>query len=185
MKTTFLIIALLFSSASFAQDLMGGVVDSSGRQLALSCVSQNNDGNCEEIDVLIKYNKGERFEAMTTLRAIDPADIAAFAKKRANRDLNETYSETALIGVGIGGAVLWVSGSAVVGIPAMVVGGAVDIVKAPVVGALYLTHKISDVFAKARLKKLVKFMMNPKKVGKTKKTRKRYMKGLSSAFRNY
>lgn len=63
-----------------------------------------------------------------------------------------------------------------VGIPLMVLGALVDLVKAPVVYLVYLGHKLFDLGKNKRIRKLVAHFFNPKAKGKTLRTRKRYLR---------
>ena len=187
MKNLTLIIGLLISTTFMATplmatDYMGGIVKNGDDSLGIVCVSLDNDNNCEEFDV-IKSNEGKGY-SIATYSKVPVKTIVNGAKERARRELNQDYQGAFYIGTAFGYITTWVTKNKFITVPAIVAGVSIDIIKAPIVGTAFLIHKINDSFMKRRLRKLLKFMINPKKIGKSKNTRTRYFDAFQSALRN-
>lgn len=184
MKNLFLIILLAIFSFNARAEFMGGVIKTKGgKALAIACVEKFDSGACSEINIMIKNYKSEQFEVMQTifLDQVNVNEVSHQAAREANEELDESYAAAALIGSVAGIAVGWSNASSLM-VPAIIVGAAVDVVKAPIVGIFYLAHKGSDIFKKRKMKRCIKFMLNSKKRGKSLRTRDRYFESLALAF---
>lgn len=80
----------------------------------------------------------------------------------------------------LGFAFMW--GGNGLGLPLMIAGGVVDIVKALIVFVGFVGYKILDLGKKRRIKKLIKFMFDEKEAGEKKRTRKRYFRAIEDAM---
>lgn len=186
MKKLILIIGLLLmTTAPHANELnfMGGVVESKDHlKMALVCELEDADQKCEEIAVYRDHGYGLRKFATLTRISVD--EVATQARRNASGELNSDYTSIALAGTMVGGGFIWVTNGHPLSVGVLVAGGALDIIKAPVVGAAFIFHKVTDIFAKRRMKKLIKFMLDKEKVGQTKFTRERYFEALEDVFWN-
>ncbi|MCO4793404.1 MAG: hypothetical protein KC493_06825 [Bacteriovoracaceae bacterium] len=187
MKNLIIITLLSLISFNAHAEFIGGVVKSkNGRKMAMECTLMSLDRTCEEVAVKVKWSKNYEWETYTTLTLdqMDTTEIRRDAYRNANDDINDSYQTAAMVGFIGGFAVAWTTESGVIGVPAMALGAAIDVVKAPFVGLLYLTHKGSDLLMKRRMMRGLKHMLNPKKQGKNKYLRKRYFENLRSALYN-
>lgn len=185
MKKLIVFITLIFISANAHAEFMGGVLKThKGQKMAMKCLEVSEAGNCTSFDIMIKWHDGMEFERMVTVdvQEMDQEELRRHANAYANEEINEDYATAAYAGTVTGFAIAYFSNSGIIGVPAMVLGAAVDIVKAPFVGVLYLTHRGSDLVMKKQMTKGLKFMMNPKKKGKEKPLRKRYFSALRQSF---
>lgn len=185
MKKLIVFITLIFISANAHAEFMGGVLKThKGQKMAMTCVEKSQAGNCTSFDIMIKWYDDMEFERMVTVdvQEMDQEELRRHANAYANEEINEDYATAAYAGTVTGFAIAYFSNSGIIGVPAMVLGAAVDIVKAPFVGVLYLTHRGSDLVMKKQMTKGLKFMMNPKKKGKEKRLRKRYFSALRQSF---
>ncbi len=185
MKQLILLISLFIISANAHADFIGGILKTKdGQKMALECVQTSDAGNCVTMNVLIKWNEGYDFERMMTfdVQEMDRDELQRHANEYANDDINDNYATAAAVGTITGFAVAYYSQSGIIGVPALVLGAAIDVVKAPVIGVLYLTHKGSDLLMKKKMMKGLKFMLDPKKIGKEKYLRKRYFSSLRQSF---
>jgi len=185
MKKLLVLITFIFISTNAHAEFIGGILKThKGQKMALKCVETSETGNCVSMDVMIKWEYTEEFERMLNfdVEEMDREELRRHASEYANEDINENYATAAYAGTVTGFAVAYYSQSGIIGVPAMVLGAAIDIVKAPVVGVLYLTHKGSDLLMKKKMMKGLKFMLNPEKKGKEKRLRKRYFSALRQSF---
>ena len=179
MKTLIVSLILALSFNANATEFMGGVVKSAEGKMAFACESKDENNKCQEIRVLFDWGNG--FEEINRFHRADQRELGNEATSEAREDLNDAYVGAAFAGTAVGVAAMWYSNNPVA-VPLFVVGVAADIAKAPLVGLAWIGHKISDAFAKRRIRKLVGFMLDEKKVGKTKRTRKRYLRAIRGGF---
>ncbi|MCP4913177.1 MAG: hypothetical protein GY909_08655 [Oligoflexia bacterium] len=172
-------IIALFTFTQSANAAYGGVVKSRGAKIFAECI-QYDDKVCVEFEIHRQGKDADNSYVINTIKLVDTSDLSDEARKEANDRLKETYQMVGVIGMMPGFGLMWAGNG--LGLPLMIAGGAVDIVKAPIVFVGYLGHKILDLGGKRRIKKLIKFMFNEKEAGETKRTRNRYFTSIEDAM---
>lgn len=180
MKKIIGLAVLLISTNVIANDYIGGTVTNNGYELGIVCNSYDNDNKCEKFEVVKSYGTDDSYE-VAVMNQINVKKVAKKAKKISSKKLGEKYYTAAIIGTAVGGITLWADTN-IVTYSILATGIAVDIVKAPIVGVAFLTHKVTDTFSGKRFKTLIKHMINPERIGKSKRTRARYFYSLTRGF---
>jgi hypothetical protein len=181
-KSIFLSFVFIFTAPAQAKFIGGILKNNAGIKLGLECVEKFESGRCSLLHVLSNESEVSEFRIINKidLRYADIATRIQEAGSNARQDLNSTYGTAAMV------STLWgihtyftVSRAA---FPLVVVGVAADIIKAPVIGVAFITHKLTDKLTQRRFNKSVHFMLDPLKHGKKRMLRKRYFRNLLKAL---
>ena len=181
MKNMTIVLTAIIALFTFTQSTnaaFGGTVKSGDSKLFAECV-QYDEKVCVEFEIH-RQGKNSNSYVINTIKLVNTNELSDEARKEANERLKETYQLIGVAGMVPGFALMW--GGNGLGLPLMIAGGAVDIVKAPIVFVGFVGHKILDLGKKRRIKKLIKFMFDEKEAGETKRTRKRYFRAIEDAM---
>lgn len=177
MKNLILILSLtLVSAFAYAdQDVLGGrLINKRGSVMELRCTIGYAE-DCSEIGVFMGSNESDLILVNTIDAAeLDINEINRDARRESARDVNGTYTGYGFIGTAIG----VLSGNGVV----LTLGVLVDVAKSPFVLATYLPHRLVHLITFNRIKRKVKFMLDPKKIGKTKRISERDLRALNQSM---
>lgn len=172
MKLIIISLFLLATTNLLANDYMGGVIKNGEKTLGMVCISYDNNNNCEEIDII-----RDSYYTIGTLKRIPSDELSKLVNKKAKNKLNDSYIAATVYG----SSYAFYSGT----YPLIIIGSGFDIIKAPLVGVAFVLNKFSDLGLKKRMAKLLNFMQDKNKIGKTKRTRKRYLLSLNESFSEY
>lgn len=183
MKNLILMFSLVIMSvAHSAENSIGGTLENrkTGETIEFRCTIGYDD-NCQEIGAYYGDSQYEPYLIRTyKTQELDARELARETRRASWRELNNDYVGVGLVGTAVG-VVVCAFGEACI-LP-ITLGVAVDIVKAPVVIVGFVPHKISDMVTFNRIKTRINFLLNPEKVGKTKKMRNRDFNALLKNLR--
>tara|TARA_R110000868_G_scaffold334495_8_gene595214 strand:- start:3229 stop:3795 length:567 start_codon:yes stop_codon:yes gene_type:complete len=168
----------LISFSSFANaSVWGGTLYSKNQAVRLSCLSGSQD-ECDEFAVERASVSNSQiigsFRQVTTITAPENNVWASASSRESQRGINAGYGALSVAGTFVGLTscmFVWYS------CPYDLVAGIiVDVYKAPVVAAAYITHTALQIPRKKKLARNISFLLNPESANQIKKTSKAQVK---------